>query len=325
MTQTRWGILGLGNIAHQFAQDLMSVEGAKLYAVGSRSEDKAQKFANQYYVEKAYASYEALLKDQSVDVIYIATPNVLHCENTLACLEAGKAVLCEKPFAINYKEVEKMVGLAKSKKIFLMEALWTNFMPTIQKLMQYQSENIYGKIKHLQAEFCFEADFNPNKRLFNPKLGGGALLDIGIYPVYLALKLLGKPKQIFADSKISTTGVDTETEIIFEYNNNVKANLFCSFEKTTPSQALISYEKAEIKLHSRFHETDKISVKANGKTSLKDYDYQAKGYHFEIAHVQDCLKKGLTESPMMSFEFSMELIKILDKIRGIVGVKYPEK
>lgn len=325
MTQTRWGILGLGNIAHQFAQDLKSVEGAKLYAVGSRSEAKAQEFANQYQVEKLYVSYEALLKDKSVDVIYIATPNVLHCENTLACLEAGKAVLCEKPFAINYKEVQKMINLAKSKQLFLMEALWTNFMPTIENLMQYQTENTYGKIKHLQAEFCFEAAFNPYKRLFNLKLGGGALLDIGIYPVYLALKLLGKPKHICAESKMSTTGIDVETKIIFEYENNVKADLFCSFEKTTPSEALISYEKAEVKLHSRFHETDKISVKANGKTSLKDFDYQAKGYHFEIAHVQDCLKKGLTESPMMSFEFSMELIKTLDKIRGIVGMKYPEK
>lgn len=322
MTQTRWGILGLGKIAHQFAQDLQTVKGAKLYAVGSRTQTKADEFAQQYQAEKAYASYEDLMEDEAVDVVYIATPNVYHCENTLACLHAGKAVLCEKPFAMNQEEVQKMIDLAKSKQIFLMEALWSNFMPTIETLVQFKAENTYGKITHLQAEFCFEAPFDPEKRLFNPKLGGGALLDIGIYPVYLALKLLGKPKHISAASKLSTTGVDLETQITFEYDDDVKADLFCSFDKTTPNEAFITLENAEVKLHSRFHETDKMSISINEETTLKDFDYQAKGYHFEIAHVQECLQKGLSESPLMTFDFSLELIKTLDKIREIVGLNY---
>ena len=322
MIETRWGILGLGKIAHQFAQDLQTVEGAKLYAVGSRTQSKADEFAHQYQAEKAYASYEDLLKDKSVDVVYIATPNVFHCENTLACLNAGKAVLCEKPFAMNQEEVQKMINLAKSKNLFLMEALWTNFMPTIETLMRYKTENTYGHIKHLQAEFCFEAPFDPEKRTFNLKLGGGALLDIGIYPVYLALKLLGQPKHISAESKISTTGVDLETQIIFEYEDGVKADLFCSFEKTTPSEGFIAFDNAEVKLHSRFHETDKMSITTNGKTTLKDFDYQAKGYHFEIAHVQECLQKNLSESPLLPLGFSLELIKILDEIRKKIKLSY---
>ena len=322
MTTTRWGILGLGKIAHQFAKDLQTVKGAKLYAVGSRTQAKADEFVEQYHAEKAYASYEELLDDKSVDIVYIATPNVFHCENTLACLHAGKAVLCEKPFAMNQSEVQKMIDLAKSKNIFLMEALWSNFMPTIETLKQYKTENTYGNIKHLQAEFCFEAPFDPEKRLFNPKLGGGALLDIGIYPVYLALKLLGKPRHISAKSKMSTTGVDLETQIIFDYDAGVKAELFCSFDKTTPSEALISFENAEIKLHSRFHDTDKMSITTKGKKTLKDFKYQAKGYHFEIAHVQECLAKGLSESPSMSFAFSLELIETLDEIRSKIGLEY---
>ena len=312
----------MGKIAHLFAQDLQTVKGAKLYAVGSRTQSKADEFAHQYQAEKAYATYEDLFKDEAVDVVYIATPNVFHCENTLTCLNAGKAVLCEKPFAMNHDEVKKMINLAKSKNLFLMEALWTNFMPTLETLMRHKKENIFGEIKHLQAEFCFEAPLDPEKRLFNPKLGGGALLDIGIYPIYLALKLLGQPKHISAQSKMSITGVDLETQIIFEYDDGVKADLFCSFDKTTPSEALISFENAEVKLHSRFHDTDKMSITTNGKTTLKDFDYQAKGYHFEIAHVQDCLKNNLTQSSKMPLEFSLELIKILDEVRHIVGLRY---
>lgn len=323
MTTIRWGILGLGKISHKFAQDLKTVQGAILYAVGSRSQDKADAFAQQYHVKKSYGSYKDLLKDKSVDVVYIATPNVFHCENTLSCLYAGKAVLCEKPFALNKHEVKKMISLARTKNLFLMEALWTNFMPTIETLMEFKIQNTYGKIKHLKAEFCFEAPFDPDKRLFNPKLGGGALLDIGIYPVYLALKLLGKPNYISSESKISSTQVDLETKIIFEYDSGVRADLFCSFDKTTPSEAFISYEKAEVKLNSRFHDTDKMSITTNEGTTLKDFAYQAKGYHFEIGHVQQCIKNGLTESPSMPFEFSTELIKTLDKIRKQIKLSYP--
>ncbi|MGX1024639.1 Gfo/Idh/MocA family protein [Flavobacterium sp. CS20] len=322
MKTYKWGILGLGKIAHKFANDLQTVKNAELYAVGSRTQNKADEFATKHKASKAYGSYEQLIKDPDIDVVYIATPHVFHKANTIAVLKSGKAVLCEKAFAMNHNEVEDMIRTAQDNHVFLMEALWTNFMPTIKTIKEFQDKKTYGNIKNIQAEFCFKAPFDPNKRLFNPKLGGGSLLDIGIYPVYLALKLLGKPNHISAESKLSTTGVDLETKIVFEYNNNVKADLFCSFDQTRENFAFIEFEKAKIKLGPRFHETDKLSIVTNDKTIDRDFNYQAKGYHFEIAHVQECLEQGFTESPLMPFEFSLELIKTLDKIRAIVGLEY---
>ncbi|NBC58192.1 MAG: Gfo/Idh/MocA family oxidoreductase [Bacteroidetes bacterium] len=322
MKTYHWGILGLGKIAHQFAKDLQTVPNAKLYAVGSRTQNKADEFAQKYQAPKAYGSYDTLIQDENVDVIYVATPHVFHKANTIAVLKSGKAVLCEKAFGMNLSEVEEMIEVAQQNNVFLMEALWTNFMPTIKTLKKYQKNNTFGKIKSLQAEFCFKAPFDPDKRLFNPELGGGALLDIGIYPVYLALKLLGHPNHIKAKSIMSSTGVDVETQIYFAYDNNVEADLFCSFDQTRDNYAFIEFEKANIKLGPRFHETDKLIINKPDKTTAKDFNYQAKGYHFEIAHVQQCLDKGLTESPEMSFEFSKDLISHLDKIRHIIGLKY---
>lgn len=322
MKTYRWGILGLGKIAHQFAKDLQTVEHAKLYAVGSRTQSKAYEFAKEYQATKAYGSYNELIQDENIDVIYVATPHVFHKANTIAVLESGKAVLCEKAFGMNLPEVQEMIDSAKKNKVFLMEALWTNFMPTIKMLESFQEEGTYGEIKNIKAEFCFKAPYDPKERLFNPDLGGGALLDIGIYPVYLALKLLGLPKNISAESQISTTGVDVETKIDFEYDTGAKANLFCSFDKTTSSNAYIEFEEAKVKLGPRFHETDKLTIIQQHKSIEKDFDYKAKGYHFEIAHVHECLEKGLIESPSMSFEFSKDLIRTLDKIRSIIGLKY---
>lgn len=322
MKSYRWGILGLGKIAHQFVKDLQTVENAELYAVGSRTQDKATKFAKKYQASKAYGSYDKLIQDDNIDVIYVATPHVFHKTNSIAVLKSGKAVLCEKAFGMNLSEVQDMIDTAQENKVFLMEALWTNFMPTIKSLKTFQKENTYGKIKSIKAEFCFKAPFDPQKRLFNPDLGGGALLDIGIYPVYLALKLLGLPKNISAESKLASTGVDLETQIVFEYDNDVKADLFCSFDQTKENYAFIEFENAEIKLGPRFHETDKLTITKEDTITKKDFNYKAKGYHFEIAHVQDCLEKGLIESPLMPFEFSKDLIETLDKIRSIIGLKY---
>jgi predicted dehydrogenase len=223
---------------------------------------------------------------------------------------------------MNQTEVKAMIEVAKAENQLIMEALWTNFMPTIEKLSSITQNKTYGNIKGLKADFCFKANFDPKGRLFNPKLGGGALLDIGIYPVYLALKFLGKPYHIQAKSILAETGVDLSTELTFEYDSGIRADLFCSFDETTPGEAFISFQNAEIKLHSRFHESDKLTIKQDSSEEVIDFKYQAKGYHFEIMHIQDCLSKGLKESPLMPFEFSVLLIKTLDKIREQVGLEY---
>jgi predicted dehydrogenase len=322
MTKTNWGIIGLGKIAHHFVRDLQTVENANLYAVASRSQAKADTFLKQYQADMAYGSYDDLLADQNVDIVYIATPHVYHKENSIAVLKSGKAVLCEKPFAMNTNEVEEMIEVAQAENQFLMEALWTNFMPTIKKLTELCDQKTYGDITNLQADFCFKPEYDPQSRLFNPKLGGGALLDIGIYPVYLALKLLGNPDKISAHAKMTQTGVDLQTKITFEYKNGIIAELYCSFDENTPSEATIRFQDAEIKLHSRFHETDKLSIIQNSNEKLIDFEYKAKGYHFEIMHAQECLQQGLKESPLMPFKFSKLLISTLDEIRQQIGLEY---
>jgi predicted dehydrogenase len=315
MKTIRWGILGLGKIAHYFVEDLLQVENAELYAVASRSMAKAESFAEKYKAHKAYGSYEDLYQDANVDVIYIATPHAFHYENTLEALKAKKAVLCEKPIALNATQAKQMIEIARSKKVFLMEAIWTNFMPHLEKVAEITTQQKYGALTTINAEFCFKPEYNPESRLFNPDLGGGALLDIGIYPVYLSLKLLGIPKHIKATQTKTESGVDLETKMQFTYSNGAVSNLFCSFKLDTPSEAVLEYENASIRLHSRFHETDKISITSEGKTDHIDYEHKHRGYNFEIEHVNECLSKGLTESPKLPLEFSLNLMTILDEIR----------
>jgi len=317
MRTIKWGILGLGKIAHYFVEDLLKVKHAELYAVASRSQAKADEFAKQYNAKKGYGSYEDLYNDQEVDVIYIATPHAFHMENSIAAIKAKKAVLCEKPMALNYNQAKQMVDEARKHDVFLMEAIWTNFMPHFEKTINITSHNTYGNLKHIEAEFCFKPNYDPEARLFNPELGGGALLDIGIYTVFLSLKLLGVPKEIKVEQVKAETGVDLETKIFFNYANGATADLLCSFAKTTPGEAYLTFENAKIKLHSRFHETDKLIIEKEGKTAYFDFKHKYRGYNFEIEHVQECLRKGLTESPKLPLEFSLKLIALLDDIQRI--------
>jgi predicted dehydrogenase len=317
-----WGIIGLGKIAHTFVGDLMKVEEAELYAVASRTQDKANEFAETYGAKYAYGNYNDLFKNKGVDVVYIATPHVFHFENTMEALKHKKAVLCEKPLAINARQVKEMQELARQNKVFFMEALWTDFMPALQFLKELKKTNTYGKITYLKAEFCFEPEFNANSRLFNKNLGGGALLDIGIYPVFLALRLMGKPDKIEAHAQFIQTDVDVETSITFSYKNGTSADLFCSLKKTTKSEATIKFEQAEITMHERFHESDKLSIKTENSIDYKNFNHPCRGYNFEIEHVQQCLQNNIKESPMMTFNFSLLLMETLDDIRKLIGLRY---
>ncbi|MFD0931425.1 Gfo/Idh/MocA family protein [Psychroflexus salinarum] len=319
-----WGIIGLGSIAQKFASDLKDVEGARLYAVASRTQRKARHFALKFEVEKVYGAYEELANDPDVDIIYIATPHVLHAENTLMCLDRGKAVLCEKPIAINTAQLKNMIETAKQKSLFLMEGLWTNFMPHLQKVNELTQNKTYGECLKVEADFSFKAEFDAEKRLFNKELGGGALLDIGIYPVYLALKLLGTPENIKANCKFSSTGVDISNQIDFKYASGATAQLSSSFARTTPSKARVYFENATVELGYNFHETDQLDIKTNSGVDHMDFNYPSHGYQFEIEHVQDCLEKGLTQSPAWPLQSSLELTETLDKIRNIMGLVYKE-
>ncbi|HZJ37070.1 MAG TPA: Gfo/Idh/MocA family oxidoreductase [Gillisia sp.] len=318
----KWAILGPGKIAHKFAKGLAEVPGAELYAVASRSLVKAEEFAKEFNVPKFYGSYEDLVNDKEVDIVYVATPHVFHYEHTLLCLKHKKAVLCEKPFAMNKEQVNEMILTAKKENIFLMEALWTYFLPHYQYVLELVKSEKFGKITSLEADFGFEAPYLPEKRLFKKDLGGGSLLDIGIYPVFAALSLLGKPDTISAKAEFSETGVDESCKVDFNYQNGVCASLYSTIKKMTPTIATITFEDATLTINRRFHEPTSVTILHNNQEETILFDVNTNGYNFEAEHVQQMLANGRTESTVMSFEKSLELIGLLDDIREEIGLIY---
>lgn len=326
MSAFRWGILGLGKIAHKFAADLKRVEGAELFAVASRSTDRSKAFAEAYGVANFFGSYEGILESE-LDAVYVATPHVRHKELSLMLLKAGIPVLCEKAFGLNEQEVQQMVDLARSKQVFLMEALWTRFLPNMLAVRKRIEQQEIGALQSITADFGFKAAFDPEKRLFNPALGGGALLDIGIYPVFLAYSLLGEPDEIQAIATRATTNVDEEIGILFSYADGRQAHLQSSFRYTSPCEAMIYGELGTIKMHTRWHESKSHTVAWYDpqKNPLHDsFEYQEIGYAFETKHVMDQVRAGNSESPIWSLDDSLALIRMLDRIRAIAGIVYPQ-
>ena len=323
----RWGILGAGSIAKKFAADLQHVQNAKLVAVGSRTQENADAFADLFSIEKRYSSYLQLVEDKDIDIIYIATPHILHHENTLMCLQHHKAVLCEKPFAINQKQVLGMIQLAKEKKIFLMEALWSRFLPHFIKLKEIVAQGMIGEVTALQANFGFKTSADSNKRLTEIELGGGTLLDIGIYNIFFALHILGNPDNMEVAMVPNASGADEQCAITFHYHNGAVAQLFSTFKADIPIDLQIFGTQGNIKLTQRFYEptcTIQYSTDGGKKYELIEVE-KAKGigYEYEAQHATDCLLAGKMESDLMTFEESLVLIKLLDQVRAKGGLAYP--
>ncbi|MGM1054253.1 MAG: Gfo/Idh/MocA family oxidoreductase [Bacteroidota bacterium] len=325
MTTTRtfkWGIIGPGKIAGKFATDLGMVPGAELYAVASRDIEKAKTFSAEYNFKKSYGSYEELATDTEVDIIYVATPHVFHQEHTLLCLKNKKAVLCEKPFAINSRQVEEMILTAEENKIFLMEAMWTYFLPHYQYILDLVKTKKFGTIKSLKADFGFAAPYLPEKRLYNKVLGGGSLMDIGIYPLFAALSLMGIPNTIKAQAKMSDTGVDESCDIDLTYEHGAVACLSSAINLKIPTIATITFEQAIIILQNRFHEPTSVLINSGGNKEEITFDVTSRGYNYEAIHVQQMLSEGRTESTIMTFQKSRELIALLDSVREEIGLIY---
>lgn len=322
MKTIKWGILGLGKIAHKFAQAIGEAEGAELIAVASRSEDKAEDFAAQYEVATAYGSYEALVEDDTIDVIYIATPHGRHKQDAILCLEAGRNVLCEKAFTLNLRELDEVIKAAKSNDCFLMEAIWTRFHPNFLKLQELISEGAIGEPKYLRADFGFHTPYNAESRLWNPKLGGGSLLDIGIYPLFLALQLFGKPDEIQAKANLTEEGVDSSMAIQLFWNDGKHAQLFSTFEADTNIEAEIYGQKKRIQLHNRWHNPAPVSLWERN-TQLAYWDFpDTSGYVYEVLHVGTCIREQRKESPLLPLNFSQLLMGTMDTIRKMTGVIY---
>ncbi len=323
MKKYNWAILGCGKIAEKFSSDLNLLENATLYAAASRNFNKAKEFAEKFGFVKAYGNYEEMLQDEKVDIVYIATPHTFHEKHTLISLLNKKAVLCEKPFAINTKEVTKMITASKENNIFLMEAFWTRFIPSFQKVLEIIKSNELGDVRKIQSDFMFHAPFDAKSRLYNMELGGGSLLDIGIYPVFVALMTLGVPQKINAKANLSSTGSDEDLEVVFEYENgSKKAYLKSGFTCDSFNDTIFHFKEGVIKISRELNDT--IFVKNNKKTEkIKIDDGLGFGYQFEAAHVMECLDKQLIESPILPHSFSLQLMKILDEIRDKIGVVYP--
>lgn len=325
-TKVKWGIIGLGNIAHKFASDLQLSSDAILNGVASRNIDKAAKFSKQYNSVAFYGSYEELAKSPEIDIIYIATPHTFHFENTMMCLNNNKSVLCEKPLGMNREEVKTMLEVAKSKKLFLMEGLWTRFIPATEKVIELINEGAIGDIMFIHADFGFKADINLEGRVFNKKLGGGTLLDIGIYPIYLSLLTLGVPTDIQAMARMTQTEVDSYCAMLFDYENSAKAILESTIEANTPTEACIYGSKGVIKMHSRFHHSEKISLYQDGVLKeVFDMRYSGNGYFYEIEEVNKCLINNNIESDKLPHSVSLNLITLIDKIKDKIGLSYESK
>jgi predicted dehydrogenase len=322
----RWGILGCGRIARKFAADLRHVPQADLVAIGSLNPANLEEFGRAFQVPHSHASYEGLAANDQVDVIYIATPHALHHEHTLLCLKNQKAVLCEKAFAINSKQALEMIELARTRKVFLMEALWTKFLPHYQKLIQLISDDRIGRIKSMLVNFGFIPAPPVPKRLFDPALGGGTMLDIGIYNVFMTLAVLGRPDQIEASMTAANTGVDAQCAVLFRYNDGALAQLFSSFLSDLATEADISGDKGRIRLTTRFYEPSATIEWYPGKIDTKQVIPVERevgfGYQYEARHVGECLNLGLIESPVMRHQDTLLLMETLDRIRKAAGIRY---
>ena len=318
-----WGILGPGKIAHKFAQGLSHTGKAKLKAIGSRNYERARSFADQYQAEKAFGSYEELAMDKEVDIIYIATPHHLHFEMTKLCLENGKHVLCEKPASINSRQFKELSELAREKQLFYMDALWTRFLPAIEKSLELLP--LIGEIKSIRADFGFKAPYDENSRIFNPDFGGGTVLDIGIYTIFISLLFLGKPEKIFADAIIGKTGVDETSSCIFKYKSGAIATLTSTFLSDTKTEAEIAGEKGSITFLPKFFMTSGIEFRQEGKkTENFSFVHLKNGYEYEAIELMDCLDKGWIQSKKLPHSFTLDLMEIMDEIRKQIGVRYAQ-
>lgn len=321
----RWGILGTGMIAHKFAEGLRVLPDAVLTAVGSRSQAAADRFGDEFDVPHRHANYQDLASDPEVDVIYVSSPHPMHKEDTLLCLEAGKAVLCEKPFTMNSQESEAVIRAARERGLFLMEAMWTRYLPAVVRARQLLAEGVIGEVRMVQADFGFRAEVDPKHRLLNPDLGGGALLDVGIYTVSLASMVFGQqPAEINSQVYLGSTGVDELSGTIFRYPAGQIAVLSSSLQINTPHDAIIIGTKGSIRIHPSFWCTDGMTLTLDGEPEqVMNLPRVGNGYNYEAAEVMACLRAGKRESEVMPLDETLAIMQTLDRIRVLWGLKYP--
>ena len=320
----RWGIISTGRIANDFAEGVAQLEDASVLAVASRTQEAADEFGARHGVERCYASYEALAADPDLDAIYVATPHPFHAPNCILCLEAGKAVLCEKPFTINTVELEGVVALAREKGLFLMEGMWSRFMPATVKLRELLATGVIGDINIVDIDFGFRAPFNPQHRLFAPALGGGALLDIGVYSLSFASMVLGKPGRVVSMAHLGASGVDENAAIILGYESGALTTISTAIRTSTPQRAVINGTLGRITMHPPYWFPERITLEVYGaESTVMDIPMNGNGFNHEAAEVARCIGAGQLESEIMPLDESLEIMRTMDEIRAQWGLRYP--
>ncbi len=319
----KWGIIGPGRIAEKFAKALELVPDAELFAVASRDIHKAEQFAANHGAKFFYNNYESVAANPEIDAVYIATPHTFHHAHTLLCLQKKKAVLCEKPMSVDYASTLEMVNAARQNKTFLMEAMWSRFLPVINKAADLIKAGEIGELKYLRADFGFAAPFNENGRLFDLKLGGGSLLDVGVYPIFLALFIMGKPDEIKSFAHLSKTGADEMVNIILSYKNGMMANVVSSITANTSITAEITGTEGSIIFDRPWYKGSVLHIrKGDAITKTFSLPFGDNGFEFQIKEVQHCLEKNMTESGQMPLDFSLQISSIMDEVCRHHNIRY---
>jgi dihydrodiol dehydrogenase / D-xylose 1-dehydrogenase (NADP) len=325
MDKIRWGILAPGGIARKFALGLSYCDDAELVAVASRAQERADAFGDEWGIPRRHGSYEDLAADPEVDVVYVATPHPFHKANSILCMEAGKAVLCEKPIGINARETEEMIACARANGVFLMEAMWTRFLPAIVRLREMLAAGLLGDVRMLKADFCFRSNGNPEGRLLNPDLGGGALLDVGIYPIAFAYMVFGgAPVEVTSLAHLGETGVDEQAGIVMRFEGDRLAVLTCGIEAAVPDEALVVGTEKWVRVQRPFWRTKGLTL-GSGADEEQTFDlpYEGNGYECEARHVMACLRAGRTDSDIMPLAESLSIMRTMDALRAAWGLRYP--
>lgn len=320
------GIIGAGNIAHKFAEAVTkSKMDAVLDAVASRSEAKAVAFKKLFNINKAYSTYKALLEDPEIDLVYIATPHTFHYEQMLMVLDHKKHIICEKPFTINEKLAQEVFTKAKNNHCFIMEAMWSRFLPVVRDVKHLVDTGIIGQVNEVTADFCFNPNNPPSHRLYQPKLGGGALLDVGIYTITFANIFMGKPTSIDSTVQMMDTGVDANETLTYSYPNG-KAILRSAINEARPVLGVIKGDKGYIVIEGLFEtELAKVYDLNNQLIETISHPHETNGFEYEIREAIQCIKMGLLETPILPHNETLAVLKQMDSIRKTWDFKYPQE
>jgi predicted dehydrogenase len=311
----RWGILGTGGIADAFADDLRRTDSATVVAVGSRSQSSADRFADRFDIPNRHASYEALVADPDVDVVYVATPHPMHHDNALSALRAGKPVLVEKPFTMTAAEARDLVAVAREAGLFLMEAMWTRFLPHVAKIREWIADGLLGEIVTVTADHGQWFAEDPEFRLFAPALGGGALLDLGVYPVSFASMVLGEPQRIVTMSDPAFTGVDAQTSMLFGYQSGAQAVLTTTLRAKSPTRAAIVGTEARIEVDGDFYRPTSVTlIPRNGEPTTFSEPHEGVGLRHQADEVATRLAAGEAESPLMPLDETITIMSTMDTV-----------